>query len=83
MNNYMTEIEKIRNIEIKLKESANILSDKFDELGFALIVFDFYKPGIGNYISNAQRKDMIVALRELVDRLEKRQDIPPTDKTIQ
>lgn len=44
--------------------------------GFALIVFPFFDPGISNYISNGTREDMIKALRETADRLEKRQDFP-------
>lgn len=41
---------------------------------FALIVFD--EPRVGQYISNANRSDMIKALRETADRLEMRQDVP-------
>lgn len=52
-------------------------------MGFALIVFDFDNPGIGNYISNAERSDMIKSLRETADRLERNQDIPPAHKIIQ
>ena len=51
--------------------------------GFALIVFDFNSPGAGNYISNADRKDMIATLRETADRLEQNQDIPAAHTTIQ
>lgn len=49
------------------------------DLGFALIVFPFKDVGVGNYISNACREDMIEALRETADRLEKNQDFK-TDK---
>ncbi len=41
---------------------------------FALIIFN--DPAIGQYISNCERADMIKALRETADRLEKNQDIP-------
>lgn len=44
------------------------------DLGFAILVFPFENPGIGNYISNAKREDMIKALRESAHRLEKKQD---------
>lgn len=47
-----------------------------DKMGFALVVFEFHKPGIGDYVSNADRPDMIKALRELADRLEKNEIIP-------
>lgn len=43
---------------------------------FALIVTDTIEPGIGQYVSNVQRADMIKMLRETADRLEKREDIP-------
>jgi len=55
----------------------------FGKKGFALIVFDFNKPGISNYVSNAKREDMVVALRETADRIEKNQDIPKAHPTIQ
>lgn len=49
------------------------------EMGYAIIVFKFNEPSISNYISNAQRPNMIKALRETADRLEKNQDFK-TDK---
>lgn len=45
-------------------------------LGFALLVFATDNPGLANYISNCDREDMIKALRETADRLEKGQIIP-------
>lgn len=47
-----------------------------DKRGFCVIVFNFNNPGISHYVSNADREDMIKALRETADRLEKRQDNP-------
>jgi hypothetical protein len=43
---------------------------------FALIVTDTMEAGIGQYVSNVQRADMIKMLRETADRLEKNEDIP-------
>ncbi len=40
---------------------------------FALLVFD--DPKVAQYISSCQREDMIKALRESADRMEKRQDV--------
>ena len=48
------------------------------DMGFAILVFPF-NSGTSNYISNAQRPDMIKALRETANRLEKDQ-IFPTNK---
>ena len=44
------------------------------EAGFCVLVFGFDRPGIANYVSNADRESMIKALRETADRLEKNQD---------
>jgi hypothetical protein len=41
---------------------------------FALILFN--DPKIGQYIGNCQRADMVAALRETADRLERRLDVP-------
>lgn len=45
-----------------------------EKLGFALLIFPFGDAPEGrvNYISNAQRKDMIVALKEFIARNEGR-----------
>ena len=43
--------------------------------GFALIVFQFHKPGLANYISSAERETMLKALKETYHRLSKGQDI--------
>lgn len=43
------------------------------ELAFALLVFPIGEPGIANYISNANREDMIKAIEETVERLKKGQ----------
>jgi hypothetical protein len=42
---------------------------------FALVVADTVEPGVGQYVSNVQRADMIRMLRETADRLENREDI--------
>lgn len=41
---------------------------------FAILVFD--NPGVTQYVSNADRTDMIKALKEMVNRLEANEDIP-------
>ena len=47
------------------------------DYGFTLLVFPFGREGISNYISNANRAEIISMLRETADRLEARQDMPP------
>ena len=69
--------------EKDLSEIARNISDQLKSLygksmGFALTIFEFYNPGVGDYVSNAERSDMIKALRECADRLEAKEDIPKT-----
>ncbi len=45
--------------------------------GFALVTFTFGEGGYVSYISNAEREDMVRALRECADKLESRKDFPP------
>ena len=52
-------------------------------VGFALIIFEFGEPDVGNYISNAERSSMVKAFREVVKRLEKNQDIPASIGSVQ
>lgn len=59
-----------------MRKLANRLKKEIPGLGFALFVFEFHKPGISNYISNAQRDDMIKALEETLARLKGKQDFP-------
>lgn len=61
-------------------ETMRAIADVIVELcgpkyGFAVFVFPFNIPETANYISNASRKDMIKALREKADILEKKLDI--------
>ena len=84
----MKEIKKQQKIEVFLTALGVAITETLKKelsegIGFALILFEFNNPGIGNYVSNAERPDMIKALRETADRLEKNQDIPPAHKTEQ
>jgi hypothetical protein len=69
-----------------LNNLANAIQEYFKDLGiktgFALLTFDFGGPGTGNYVSNANRDDMILALRETADKLERNQDIPLTENKL-
>lgn len=59
-----------------MREVGTMLKKMLPGLGFALLVFRFEKPGMSNYLSNAQREDMIKSLKETVARLEGKQDFP-------
>jgi hypothetical protein len=69
--------------EISMKEMYNNLATHIEnfiimfykkKLGFCLLTFPFNSPNITNYVSNANREDMIKALRETADRLERGED---------
>lgn len=47
-----------------------------DGVGFALLVYENNAPGLSNYISTSDCKDMIKALRECADKLEKGDTFP-------
>lgn len=73
----MEKAEKLMRDLYNLMEA--ILEEECEEkMGFALIVFPFGKEQIANYISNVMREDMIKTMRETADRLEKKEDMPPT-----
>lgn len=75
----MADIDKMmrdfaRDIDWKLIETFGE-----NRVGFALIVFEFGPGGEGgHYISNGRRDDMIQALRETADRLERHEDFGAT-----
>ena len=57
-----------------MQSLARIIDKEVSGNGFALLVFPFGNEKMSNYVSNAQREDMIKALRETADRLENKQD---------
>ncbi|WP_234110177.1 hypothetical protein [Chryseobacterium sp. R2A-55] len=64
----------------EMRDLADKIRKEIPGLGFALLVFQFHEPGMSNYISNGQRKDMIKAMKETIDRLEKQQDYPTPER---
>lgn len=58
----------------KMRKIGQLLKEQLPGLGFALFTFEFNKPGMSNYISNASRDDMIIALEETVARFKQQQD---------
>ena len=77
----MVDVDKQLHTEETMKEIATSLDEAIENsigknMGFILIIFKFGKPGLTNYISNAQRKDIIIGLRESADVLEQNKDIP-------
>jgi hypothetical protein len=60
----------------EMRRLAKKIQKEIPGLGFALLVFEFNDSGMSNYISNAERQDMIKALEETVFRLKDEQDFP-------
>ena len=58
----------------EMRNLANKIKKEIPGLGFGVLVFQFNKPSLSNYISNAQRADMIKAMKETIERLENNQD---------
>ena len=71
-------------IEPKFREQMNVIANLLDDslngdtrprtVGFLLLMFDFGNPDGGrmNYISNAQRADMLCAMKEFIAHAEGR-----------
>lgn len=63
--------EKMNNLAALLDGAFNGQYGRADrKVGFVLLCFEFGKEGRCNYISNADRKQMITALKEVVARFE-------------
>lgn len=61
-----------------MRDIGGILGEVMpDNMGFALLIFDFHTKGSMSYMSNAQRGDMIKALEELLGNLKRS---PPQSK---
>jgi hypothetical protein len=67
-------MEKTEMLDMLAAALENILSEIYGEqkMGFALFMFKFggTEGEVGDYVSNADRKDMIEFMRNLADRLE-------------
>lgn len=68
-----------------MRRMADLISKMLPKgYGFALFVFPFNRPGgVGNYISNATRESMILAIQEKLDKLRSGQDFPTPENTEQ
>ena len=70
--------EDLEKLEQTAQGIAQIVGPMFDRAGaaFALIGFEFGPGGWATWVSNAQRPDMIRALREMATVLERGGDMP-------
>lgn len=58
-------------LEATARAIGRTIKDGLPEgVGFAVLVFDLGSGGTMTYLSNAQRDDMVRALRELIGRLD-------------
>ena len=61
----------------KMREIGELIEKEIPGMGFALVVFPFHvRKKYANYISNAQRADMIEALEETLNRWKSNKDFP-------
>lgn len=61
----------LEELERKMQGIAGAVKPMVPEgCGFAVLVFHYGEGGFMNWVSNAQRADMIKALREMADKLE-------------
>ena len=60
----------------KMRELALAIQKEVDGYGFALFVFPFHQGGVANYVSNADREDMIRYIFETVERFIDGDDFP-------
>lgn len=78
MNKHLKDLDESTLHEL-LIETSHAIKATFNCFGiemplFALIVFN--DPKATQYIANCQREDMIDAMRETANRLERKQDVP-------
>jgi hypothetical protein len=52
------------------------------DFGCTILVFPYQRPEVANYISTANREDMIKHLRECADRLEQKEDFETPENNI-
>lgn len=52
----------------KMRALGRKIQEEIPGLGFAVFTFKFNEPGMSNYISNANREEMMTALEETLNR---------------
>ena len=62
------ELVKVMNDIARVLDGAINEAGCAKKFGFALMVFDFDGGGYMNYVSNAERKSMLKAMQEFIDR---------------
>ena len=68
--------ERNKTLDLLAKAVEQSLTNIYGKrVGFALFMFEFGSKTAGDYISNANRKDMIKFMRDLANRLESRDGI--------
>lgn len=64
----------------KIAEAVTKMLPK--DFGCTILVFPYHRADVANYISTANREDMIKHLRDTADRLELRQDFETPENNI-
>jgi len=53
-------------LEETMQNLASVLADLLKPYGFALFVFEFGENALFNYVSNAQREDMVATMKDFI-----------------
>ncbi len=71
--------EQLESLERTAQMAAQMIGPAFDGsgCGFTLMGYTFGEGGWMTYVSNANRQDMIKAMKEMITKLENDEDIPP------
>lgn len=72
----MTKRNDLEAVEVEARNIGRVIGKSLPpNIGFGLVLFSFGEDGFLTYISNAQREDMVKALRECADKIEQRKEI--------
>jgi len=71
--------QTLHRLEEAAQRLAQVIAPAFDAAGacFAVLGFTIGEGGWATWVSNAERGDVITALREMADNLERKLDTPP------
>lgn len=64
------------------KMADSVLKFLPKDFGCTILVFPYHNAGVANYISTANREDMIKHLRDTADRLEQKQDFETPENNL-
>ncbi len=54
----------------QIQDLGKIITQHIPNMGFCLLIYPFNQRGMGNFLSNSNREDVIKNLRQMADHLE-------------